>query len=93
LVANSIEEAARKTKLMAEEFQKLEAWEKEGKIEIGHEFDKLGFKDLQVIDDSIGPEIRRMQVVTYQEIDLFYVETSLYPEFFDKDGNIKGEDD
>jgi hypothetical protein len=92
-VVASLEEVASKTKQIAAEFQKLEAWEKQGKINVDGEFDKLGFKGLDVIDDSIGPEIRRMQVVTYQEIDLFYVQTDRYPELFDASCNFKGEDE
>jgi hypothetical protein len=93
LVADSMDEATKKIKLIAEEFQKLEVWEKDGKIKVVDDLDKLGFKGVYVTDDSIVPEIRRMQVVTYQEIDLFYIQTDLYPEFFDVNGDLKGEDD
>ncbi len=83
LIANSIQEAYKKIKPTAKELRKLALWEKEGKIKAieGEDITPLGFLNIEVIDDSIGPEIRQMQLVTFYEIEIDgNITPGLYPE-------------
>lgn len=82
LVANSVKEAAEKIKPLAAELRKLALWAKQGKIKtVGDgKIDANGFQHIEVVDDSIGPEIREMDLIIFFEIDLDYIEPGLYPE-------------
>lgn len=84
LVANSVKEASEKIKPIAAELRKLALWEKEGKIKTvddDADVNELGFQHIELIDDSIGPEIRRMQLVDFYEVNIDDFRPYLYPEY------------
>lgn len=98
LVASSIKEATEKIELIAAELEKLASWEAEGKIKSFGDVDGKGFLGIQLIDDSIGPELRAMTLVLINEFDEVFDDETCYPELFedatagkkDADGKLKG---
>jgi len=81
LVANSAEEALQKIKPIAIELKKLAIWEKEGKIKGDGSVDSRGFQHIELLDESIGRELRQMELVIFYEIDECAPLDEYYPEF------------
>lgn len=83
LIANSAEEAYQKIKPIAKELKKLALWEKEGKIKGDGHIDPRGFQDIQLIDESIEPELRQMQLIYIFEMDECAPLDEYYPDLYD----------
>lgn len=69
IVANTASEAYDQAKLILGDLEKLAQWENEGKISLECGCDSPSFQMIEVLNESIEPELQKVGIVSWHEIE------------------------